>query len=645
MRMSHCFFQQEVRFDTTLINLVVNSRKFRMASMFNVTKRMLSNRQLLKYIKQPQVSPLFAYCIPFRSQSVMAQQHSPYDEYEQIECEAEDVSTSDLMSETNPLKNKTFLWEADMIQFWGSLGFNAHLTNIIIDLGHAKYSDPKLLSSLKLDIAKFAEYSLEQCRHLRSPVLAQRHLQKIQRLFPNMILNKAIYYNPYLLTLTLSTIEKRKVDLIDLISTHLTEETNPNKYNHLFRKQDTAQNTDKYAAEEQWSKAEVMELMDWDKLFENVSVYLTKDFADIIKQIHVIKKLLCVNYQNNMGLSQIELIELLEVYPAILKADHLSFLSKFRFFIEYASPAILRKRKYLFNEEIDLTMIGNEEKYKEDVSFSSFENMLSDPRVCNGYKMVLQYLVSNGWIFNYTWVRWQRFKYLNYNPEMRKKYSIKEVIKMKSPQFVNAADYCWKEYCHKTKKSHAANMNLDSNWRDSNIDKYMDYEEFMKNELREHMSVIVQWNNDNVEDTKLLLKKNKAKLRMPFMDKYKKNKQQRAEEEGLMEEEVQNNKKRQSILEGKTYTLVEKQERKMYLNKMRKLEQMHGRLCRLAYAPTKRDVKNFLRKSDDFGFNYQLKYDVVDKLTTDDHGTRDSDCTEHDMEEIDLDNDEDIHYS
>lgn len=503
-----------------------------------------------------------------------------------------------------------------MIQFWESLKFNKYHINVLINLGHGKYIDKKLLSSNNFDLNKFAEYSLEQCRHLRSEILIQRHLQNIQKLFPNMILNKAIYYNPYFLTLTLPTMEKRKCDLIDLISTHLSQETNPNKYDYLFKAKTSINNDNNNKIiinNEYLNKSDIIELIDWDKLFENVSIYLTKDFGEIIKQIHILRKLLCVNYKNNMGLSQIEFIELFEIYPNILRTDYLSFMAKFRFLMEFASPGILNKKKVFFSDEIDLTLIGNEDKYSSEISFTSYENMLTDERIKNGYQLMLKYLISNGWIFNYSWNRLSRIKYWDYNKTLRKKYSIQEIIKMNTSQFLTITDKCWKEYCAKNKKSYSQNIKLDENWRDNqqNIDRFMDYEEFIKNELRQYLNIIILWNNNDINDTKLLLKKNKTKLRSPFIDKYSKNIQQIQDEN--------------SFLNAKTFTLIEKEQYKTYLNKIQRLEKFLSRLNRTIYSPTNKDSKNFLKNPNDFGFNYLLKYESLNIEITEQDEDEDED--------------------
>merc|ERR1712130_773186 len=146
------------------------------------------------------------------------------------------------------------------------------------------------------------------------------------------------------------------------------------------------------------------------------------------------------------------------------------------------------------------------------------------------------------------------------------------------------------------------------------IDKYMDYEEFIKNELRPQMVTIIGWNHGNAEETKALLKKNKAKLRKPFLDKYEKNKQQVREEEEVatMEYDNNNNKKKNSILEERMFTLIEKEERKNYANRMQKLEQLHSKLCRTTYAIHPREIRSFLRNPTDFGFNYKLKSEEDD---------------------------------
>ena len=508
------------------------------------------------------------------------------------------TSTSIAASMNN---DREYLWESDMISFWESLNFSKYYIDILINLGHGKYTESKLLlssstSSNKCDINKFAEYTLEQCKHLRSPNLTQRYLQNVQKLFPNMILNKAIYYNPYFLTLTLSTIEKRKCDLIDLIATHLSQETNPNKYDYLFKIETNDVVIDDNKNNEYLNKSDILELLEWDKFFENVSTFLTKDFGEIIKQIHILRKLFCVNYKNEMGLSQIEFIELFEVYPNILKIDYLSFMAKFRFLIEFASSGILKKKKIFFNDEVDFTLIGNEDKYSNEISFNSYENMLNDERILNGYKLILKYLIFNGTIFNYSWNRLSRIKYWSYNNQLRQKYSIKEIITMNTKQFVNISDKCWKAYCLKSKKNYQHNVNLNENWRDNNVfdDKYMDYQEFMRNELRSYMDLIVQWNNNDIDDTKSMLKKNKSKLREPFINNNN------------------NNDDHNKPQEKPYYNLIEKEEYKMYLNNIEKLEKFHSRLNRTLYTPNSKDVKNFLKNPNDFGFNYQLKHPSVD---------------------------------
>merc|ERR1712154_258033 len=143
--------------------------------------------------------------------------------------------------------------------------------------------------------------------------------------------------------------------------------------------------------------------------------------------------------------------------------------------------------------------------------------------------------------------------------------------------------------------------------------KNMDYEEFIKNELRPQMTTIIGWNHGNAEETKALLKKIKAKLRKPFLDKYEKNKQQMREEQELdAMEQNEDNKKKSSMLEERMFTLIEKEERKNYSNRMQKLEQLHSKLCRTTYAIHPREIRSFLRNPTDFGFNYQLKSEEDD---------------------------------
>ena len=206
---------------------------------------------------------------------------------EEYEYEHEEISNIEDNNQFKSNSERVFLWEEDMRNFWEEYNFKPHHINIFINLGHGKFSSPKLLTSYKIDINEFAEYTLEECKHLRARHLAQRYLENIQKLFPGMILNKAIYYNPYLLTLSLFTIKKRKNDLIDLISTHLSEINNPNKYNHLFFaiNNNNQNNENDTVNKDNLNKSDIIELIDWDKLFENVPTLLTANFSDTIKHV------------------------------------------------------------------------------------------------------------------------------------------------------------------------------------------------------------------------------------------------------------------------------------------------------------------------------------------------------------------------
>eukprot|EP01084_Bolivina_argentea_P304135 525177_1 len=175
-----------------------------MNSINKATKRILLHIKPFKHIQQ-------AHTITFQTHSILLRYQSTATNLQQHNSETETIETIETIQDTtnqesshiNYFKNKElnneYEWVPDMIQFWESFGFNQYNINILINLGHGKYVDTKLLSSLKTDIAKFAEYTLEECKHLRKPCLAQRYLQNIQKIFPHMILNKAIYYNPYFL--------------------------------------------------------------------------------------------------------------------------------------------------------------------------------------------------------------------------------------------------------------------------------------------------------------------------------------------------------------------------------------------------------------------------------------------------------------
>ena len=130
--------------------------------------------------------------------------------------------------------------------------------------------------------------------------------------------------------------------LIDLISTHLSEATNIDKYGHLVWGQPVIERAER--TESEWlSKGEVMELMEWDKLLENVPMYLTADFSVIIKQLHCLKKLVCAQ---SMALSPFEFVEVIESFPQMLRCDAFAFMAKFRFLVEFASAGILRRKRY-----------------------------------------------------------------------------------------------------------------------------------------------------------------------------------------------------------------------------------------------------------------------------------------------------------
>ena len=268
------------------------------------------------------------------------------------------------------------MWEDEMRRFWECMNFQQFRIDILMNLGHGKFVDPQLLWSSKVEVTEFASFTVQQTRHLRNPSLCQRHLQSVQKLFPLMVLNKAIYYNPYLLTLSLNTLEHRKMALIDLIATHLTEATNIDKYNAA----------PPVESDTEWlSKGDVMELMEWDKLFENVSVYLTMDFGVIIKQIHVFKKLVC---SHSMGLSPLEFVEVIECFPQMLRQDAFAFMAKFRFLVQFASAGILRRKRHFHDAaKVDLTMLGNESRFHEELSFDSYESMVSDPRIISAYQV------------------------------------------------------------------------------------------------------------------------------------------------------------------------------------------------------------------------------------------------------------------
>ena len=122
-------------------------------------------------------------------------------------------------------------------------------------------------------------------------------------------------------------------------------------------------------------------------------------------------------------------------------------------------------------------------------------------------------------------------------------------------------------------------------------DRFCDYQEYMRREFREFFAAITVWQRGKggEEATKVLLKKNKKRLR-----------------EGLkpsMESKLESLPAIES--------LAAKHERKEYLDTMRRLEHLYGRLCRTLYTPDTRDLHRFLRNAHDFGFNYDLKSEDV----------------------------------
>merc|ERR1719474_2238468 len=137
--------------------------------------------------------------------------------------------------------------------------------------------------------------------------------------------------------------------------------------------------------------------------------------------------------------------------------------------------------------------------------------------------------MSSHWPFSISWSRLCRIKYCHYlMEELGRKHSVEEVVRMKPAQFVRAADWGWKRHCKKRKGSHAVNERLDANWRDDHCesDRFCDYQEFMRRELREYFGAITVWNRGKggVEATKSLLKKNKKRLRSGGKTEEKKSK-------------------------------------------------------------------------------------------------------------------------
>ena len=90
--------------------------------------------------------------------------------------------------------------------------------------------------------------------------------------------------------------------------------------------------------------------------------------------------------------------------------------------------------------------------------------------ICKGYQMSVKYLIANSWIFGYSWVRLQRLKYVLYNPDLRRKYAMKEVMWMNSNEFVKIADQCWRQYCKRTKNAHTHNRETKT-WTDTRTTK------------------------------------------------------------------------------------------------------------------------------------------------------------------------------
>ena len=58
-------------------------------------------------------------------------------------------------------------------------------------------------------------------------------------------------------------------------------------------------------------------------------------------------------------------------------------------------------------------------------------------------------------------------------------------------------------------------------------------------------------------------------------------------------------------------SMAAKQERKEYMDTMRRLEHLYGRLCRELYTPSHQDLHRFLRNPNDFGFNFKLKNEEI----------------------------------
>ena len=128
-------------------------------------------------------------------------------------------------------------------------------------------------------------------------------------------------------------------------------------------------------------------------------------------------------------------------------------------------------------------------------------------------------------------------------------------------------------------------------------DRFCDYQEFMRRELRQYFGAITVWNRGKggEEVTKSLLKKNKKRLRSGGM---------RGNGEGM---------ESMTAIE----SLAEKHEKRKYLETMRNLEHLYGRLCRELYTPNNTDLHRFLRNPRDFGFNYDLKTEHILKLHDD----------------------------
>ncbi|ETO27267.1 hypothetical protein RFI_09865 [Reticulomyxa filosa] len=118
-------------------------------------------------------------------------------------------------------------WEIDMRNYWQQMELKPYQINAFIYL--AKGSPPKWCKN-SIEISR----NLKYVDHLRSPQFTDMHLQRIQNLFPKMLLQKTLFYNPWLLTLSASTLLSRKQHLVNFLSDCLTIQTSQ-KFTHVLR--------------------------------------------------------------------------------------------------------------------------------------------------------------------------------------------------------------------------------------------------------------------------------------------------------------------------------------------------------------------------------------------------------------------------